>query len=206
MVANTNHSESNKEVRGLPLIIAIIAIIAIALTKACPIRWHTLASDSTRGRRDLPFDRGALPKRYVGVSRTLPRRLGAIGTRWCPPCRGFRRSALRVVAPNHRMTCESPDFTVLALAFARDSNRIVDSPPGRGTIDPSNIFHRLRRTFSVARCCSLRPCDVCFHSSPGLPGPRALSCTARASPPHPPYPPLSTVAACLSGCSSWPSS
>ena len=34
-------------------IIAIIAIIAIALTKACPIRYHTLASDSTRGRRDL---------------------------------------------------------------------------------------------------------------------------------------------------------
>ena len=54
-------------------IIAIIAIIAIALTKACPIRYHTLASDSTRGRRNLPFDRGALPKRYVRVSRTLPR-------------------------------------------------------------------------------------------------------------------------------------
>ena len=106
-------------------IIAIIAIIAIALTEACPIRYHTLASDSTRGRRDLPFDRGALPKRYVGVSRTLPRRLGAMGTRWCPPCRGFRRSALRVVAPNHRMTCESPDFTVLALAFARDSNQLL---------------------------------------------------------------------------------
>ena len=84
------------------------------------------------------------------------------------------------------MTCESPDFTVHALAFARDSNRIVDSPPGRGTIDPSNIFHRLRRTFSVTRCCSQRPCDVCFHSFPELSGPRALSRSARASPPHSP--------------------
>ena len=58
-------------------IIAIIAIIAVALTEACPNRYHTRANDSTRGRRDLPFDRGALPKRYVEVSRTFSRRIGA---------------------------------------------------------------------------------------------------------------------------------
>ena len=69
---------------------------------------------------------------------------------------------------------------------ARDSDRIVDSLPLQGTIYPSNIVHRLRRTFSVTRCCSQRPCDVCFHSFPELSGPRALSRSARASPPHSP--------------------
>ena len=57
---------------------------------------------------------------------------------------------------------------------ARDSDRIVDSLPVQGTIYPSNIVHRLRRTFSVTRCCSQRPCDVCFHSFPELSGPRAV--------------------------------
>ena len=83
---------------------------------------------------------------------------------------------LRVTGLHRTRTC--------AGLCARDSDRIADSLPLQGTIDPSNIVHRLRRTFSVTRCCSQRPCDVCFHSSPGLPGPRALSCTARASPPH----------------------
>ena len=70
---------------------------------------------------------------------------------------------------------------------ARDSDRIADSLPLQGTIDPSNIVHRLRRTFSVTRCCSQRPCDVCFHSFPELSGPRAFILFGSGiSPPLPP--------------------
>ena len=75
-ILSTNQMQSLARICTIPNpIIAIIAIIAKALTKACPKRYHTLASDSTRGRRDLPFDRGALPKRYVGsLGRSLARR------------------------------------------------------------------------------------------------------------------------------------
>ena len=167
--------------------IYIIAIIAIALTKTCPIRYHTLANDSTRGRRDLPFDRGALPKRYVEVSWTLSRRVGAIVHGGAHRAEASVGRPPACLLPKTRIACESPDFTVLALAFARVTLTESRTPrPGGARNYPSNIFHRLRRTFSVTRRCSLRPCDVCFHSSPESPGPRALSRTARASPPHPP--------------------